>query len=89
MQELLGQTVEDDDYDEEDGADVEEEQLVVAATFKEVPKPLKPLIKELPKLKLKSLRAHLKYAYLGNHTLPVLIAAKLTKQHLISLLQVL
>ncbi|XP_030505517.2 uncharacterized protein LOC115720508 [Cannabis sativa] len=53
-------------------------------------KPPKPSIQEPPKLELKPLPSHLKYAYLGeNDTLPVIIAANLGVEDEGALLEVL
>jgi hypothetical protein len=51
---------------------------------------LKPSLDEPPKLELKELPQHLKYAYLGeNNTLPVIIASNLSKDQEAALLEVL
>ncbi|XP_060959244.1 uncharacterized protein LOC115717351 [Cannabis sativa] len=53
-------------------------------------KPLKPSIQEPPKLELKPLPSHLKYAYLGeNDMLPVIIASNLVVEDEGALLEVL
>ncbi|XP_060957656.1 uncharacterized protein LOC133029180 [Cannabis sativa] len=53
-------------------------------------KPPKPSIQEPPKLELKPLPSHLKYAYLGdNDTLPVIIASNLVVENEGALLEVL
>ncbi|KAI3767334.1 hypothetical protein L2E82_17429 [Cichorium intybus] len=56
----------------------------------EIPKTLKPSLQEPPKLDLKPLPEHLKYAFLGEKdTLPVIVAANLTEKQELELLKVL
>ena len=52
--------------------------------------PAKPLTEKAPKFKLKALRPHLRYEFLGNgYTLPVIIASDPNEQQVESLVKVL
>ncbi|KAI3709078.1 hypothetical protein L2E82_38823 [Cichorium intybus] len=67
-----------------------EECAHIEKLLAEIPKTLKPSLQEPPKLDLKPLTEHLKYAFLGEKdTLPVIVAANLTEEQEIGLLNVL